>query len=250
MNQPESVLEDLPRRMKAIIKPAPGPGGELHQVEVPRPGAGEILVKVQATSICGTDVHIWEWNEWAAGRIRPPLVFGHEFAGKVVALGPGARGVKLGDHVSAETHVICGECYQCRTGQGHICRDCSIIGVDRPGCFADYVVVPASNAWVNPPDLPPAVASVQEPFGNAVDTVFAGEVHGRSVLVFGCGPIGLMAVALLRASGAAPIIATDLSAYRLALAEPRWPSEGRSRPRATADGSPFSACRHDPSSSM
>jgi len=217
-SQSECRVADLPRKMKAIVKPTPGPGGELLQVDVPRPGPGEVLVKVKATSICGTDVHIWEWNEWAAGRIRPPLVFGHEFAGEVVALGPGSSGVRLGDNVSAETHIVCGRCYQCRTGQSHICQDCSIIGVDRPGCFAEYVAVPASNTWLNPPDLAPAIASVQEPFGNAVDTVFAGPVHGRSVLVFGCGPIGLMAVALLRASGAAPVIATDLSDYRLALA--------------------------------
>ncbi len=227
----------LPRRMRALVKVAPAPGAELREVEVPVPGPGEILVKVRVASICGTDVHIYEWNRWAADRIRPPLVFGHEFAGDVVAVGPsaggaagdgargavedragGTRGIRVGDYVSAESHVVCGECYQCRTGQSHICRRCAILGVDRPGCFADYVCLPASNAWPNPPGLAPEVASVQEPFGNAVDTVFAGDVPGKSFLVLGCGPIGLMAVALLRASGAAPIVAADLSDYRLDLA--------------------------------
>lgn len=213
----------LPSRMKALVKPAPAPGAELREVEVPQPGPGEILVKVKVASICGTDVHIYEWNQWAARRVKPPLVFGHEFAGQVVAVGPGtgtaAAPVRVGDYVSAESHVVCGVCYQCRTGQSHICADCAILGVDRPGSFADYVVIPAVNAWVNPPDLPPEAASIQEPFGNAVDTVFAGDVPGRSFLVLGCGPIGLMAVALLRASGAAPIFAADLSDYRLALAQ-------------------------------
>lgn len=192
----------------------------MREVDVPTPGPGEVLVKVRAASICGTDVHIYDWNEWAAGRLRPPIVFGHEFAGDVVALGSGAEGgeIDLGDYVSAETHIVCGRCYQCRTGQGHICRDCSIIGVDRAGAFAEYVALPATNAWPNPPGLDPAIASVQEPFGNAVDTVFAGEVAGRSFVVFGCGPIGLMAVAILRASGAALIVAVDLSDYRLNLA--------------------------------
>lgn len=209
----------LPQRMRALVKPTPGPGAELREVPVPTPRPGEVLVKVRAASICGTDVHIYEWNDWAAGRLRPPLVFGHEFAGDVVAVGPGVQDdIDLGDYVSAETHIVCGRCYQCRTGQGHICHGCSIIGVDRDGAFAEYVALPASNAWKNPPDLDPAIASVQEPFGNAVDTVFAGEVAGRGLVVFGCGPIGLMAVALLRASGATPIIAADLSDYRLELA--------------------------------
>lgn len=225
----------LPSRMKALVKPAPMPGAELREVPVPKPGPGEVLVKVRVASICGTDVHIWEWNRWAAARLKPPVIFGHEFAGDVVALGPGVEtpsggaeragagsgervGVAVGDYVSAESHVVCGQCYQCRTGQSHVCQRCSILGVDRAGCFADYVAVPASNVWVNEKDLPPEVASVQEPFGNAVDTVFAGEVPGRSFLVLGCGPIGLMAVALLRASGATPVIAADLSDYRLELA--------------------------------
>jgi threonine 3-dehydrogenase len=211
----------VPNRMTALMKAAPGPGAELRQVSVPRPGPGEILVKVRVASICGTDVHIYEWNQWADTRMKAPIVFGHEFAGDVVALGPGVAETglaRIGDYVSAESHVICGTCYQCRTGQSYICRKCSIVGVDRPGCFAEYVVVPAVNAWPNPATLAPEVASIQEPFGNAVDTVFAGEAPGKSFAVLGCGPIGLMAVALLRASGASMVLATDLSEYRLDLA--------------------------------
>ncbi len=208
----------LPDRMMALVKREAAPGAELMEVPRPSPGPGEVLVKVRVASICGTDVHIYEWNEWAAGRVKSPLVFGHEFAGDVVALGPGADGLMVGDYVSAETHIICNQCYQCRTGQGHICRRCSIIGVDRPGTFAEYVALPAANVWPNPPDMPPEIASIQEPFGNAVDTVFAGDVTGKSFLVIGCGPIGLMAVGLLRASGAHPVIASDLSEYRLDLA--------------------------------
>jgi threonine 3-dehydrogenase len=207
--------------MKALVKAAPAMGAELREVDVPRPGPGEILVKVRVASICGTDVHIYEWNKWADARMKTPIIFGHELAGDVVALGAGVVGsglAKVGDYVSAESHVICGACYQCLTGQSHICRKCSILGVDHDGCFADYAVIPAVNAWPNPPALSPEVASVQEPFGNAVDTVFAGDVPGKSFLVLGCGPIGLMAVALLRASGAAPVLATDLSEYRLDLA--------------------------------
>ncbi len=208
----------LPTRMKALVKVAPAPGAELQEVPVPKPGPGEVLIKVEVASVCGTDVHIYEWNRWAANRVKTPIVFGHEFAGKVVALGDGAAGVDPGDYVSAESHVICGLCYQCRTGQPHICGRCSILGVDRPGCFADYVAIPATNAWQNSADLPPDIASVQEPFGNAVDAVFAGDVPGKSFLVLGCGPIGLMAVGLLKASGATPILAADLSDYRLDLA--------------------------------
>ncbi|HCJ09749.1 MAG TPA: L-threonine 3-dehydrogenase [Clostridiales bacterium] len=208
----------LPDTMKAVVKAAAAPGAELRQVEVPRPGPGEVLVKVKVASVCGTDVHIYKWDKWAAERIRPPLVFGHEFAGHVVEVGPGVDDVRVGDYVSAESHVVCHRCYQCRIGQFHHCQDCSILGVDRPGCFAEYVAIPAANLWPNPSDLPPETASIQEPFGNAVDTVFAGDVPGCSFLVEGCGPIGLMAVALLRASGAALVIASDLSDYRLELA--------------------------------
>lgn len=207
--------------MRALQKPAPAPGARLIETEAPRPGLGEVLVRVRATSVCGTDLHIWNWDGWAAGRFPAPMVFGHECAGEVVEVGRGVDPlmVKVGDRVSAETHLACGRCLQCRTGRKHICRNLRILGVDVPGVFAEYVVVPAENAWVNDPDLPWEVASIQEPFGNAVQTVLAGPgVSGRTVLVNGCGPIGLMAVQVARACGAALIVASDPNQGRLALA--------------------------------
>lgn len=206
------------QKMKALMKVRPGPGAELGEVEVPAVGPRDVLVQVRACSICGTDYHIYSWDQWSAGRVKPPLVFGHEFAGEVVAAGPDARGVKVGDLVSAETHIACGHCFLCRTGQAHICQNVAIIGVDRPGAFAEYVSIPAENAWLNPPDMKPEVASIQEPLGNAVHTVLAGDVAGRTVAVLGCGPIGLMAVGVARAAGAAAVFATDISPYRLGLA--------------------------------
>ncbi len=202
--------------MKALVKETPAPGLSLRDVPVREPGPGEILVRVKAASICGTDLHIWRWDHWAAGRLRPPVITGHEFTGVVEAVGPGVTTPRVGDHVSLESHVVCHTCYQCRTGKGHICQNTRILGVDIDGGFAEYATVPAENAWVNPPDLPWEIAAVLEPFGNAVHTVYAGVgVEGRTVLVTGAGPIGLMAIAVARASGATLVVATDLQPYRL-----------------------------------
>ena len=203
--------------MRALFKEA-RPGAQLIEVPEPTPSHGEILVEVMATSICGTDMHIYNWDAWARSRFPAPMVFGHEMTGKVVQVGPGVNPdmVKVGDHVSAETHVACGHCLQCRTGRKHICKNLRILGVDMPGIFAQYAVIPAENAWVNDPDMPWEVASLQEPFGNAVQTTLAGPgVSSRTVLVTGCGPIGLMAIQVARASGASLIIATDPNETRL-----------------------------------
>jgi threonine 3-dehydrogenase len=205
--------------MRAVVKRTAGPGAELTTIGIPRPGPDEVLVKIRATSVCGTDLHIYQWDPWAASRIRPPLVFGHEFSGEVHQLGEGSTTLKVGDHVSAETHVVCGVCLQCRSGQAHICQDVSIIGVDRPGCFAEYVVIPERNAWLNPPEMPDDVASVQEPFGNAVHTALSTDLVGKSVLVAGCGPIGLMAIGIAKAAGATLVIATEVAPYRIDLAQ-------------------------------
>jgi threonine 3-dehydrogenase len=206
------------KKMRAVVKQAAEPGAALAMVDVPIPEPGEVLVKVQATSICGTDLHIYQWDSWAASRIKPPLIFGHEFSGEVVELGKGTSHLKVGDHISAETHIVCGVCHQCRSGQSHICQDVSIIGVDQPGCFAEYAKIPESNAWLNPPDMPADVASVQEPFGNAVHTALSTDLVGKSVLVTGCGPIGLMAIGIAKAAGAALVIGTEVVPYRLELA--------------------------------
>ncbi|MDW8316786.1 MAG: L-threonine 3-dehydrogenase [Anaerolineae bacterium] len=204
--------------MKAVLKPEQAPGMVLGEVPIPTIGPHDALIKVKATSICGTDLHIYKWDEWARKRIRPPLVVGHEFCGHVVAVGRDVTEVKEGDFVSAESHIICGRCPQCRTGNGHICQNTRIIGVDRDGCWAEYIAMPAYNLWPNPPDMPPEVASMLENFGNAVHTAFATDLTAKKVLITGCGPVGLMTVAVARAAGARSIYATDISPYRLRLA--------------------------------
>jgi threonine 3-dehydrogenase len=214
----EDKRTSMPEKMKAVVKTSAAPGAELTMVDVPGVGPGEVLVKVKATSICGTDVHIYEWDPWAASRIKPPMIFGHELAGEIVELGEGATRLEVGEYVSAETHIVCGVCHQCRSGQSHICKDMSIIGVDRPGVFAEYATIPECNAWRNPPDLAPDVASVQEPFGNAVHTALSTELVAKTVLITGCGPIGLMAIAIAKAAGASLVIGTEVVPYRLELA--------------------------------
>nr|WP_239582733.1 L-threonine 3-dehydrogenase [Bacillus tianshenii] len=204
--------------MKAIVKHHRGYGAELQMVDIPQIKEDEVLIKVKATSICGTDVHIYTWDEWSESRVNPPYVFGHEFAGEIVEVGSKVSNVAMGDQVSAETHIVCYECPQCLTGDYHICKNTKIIGVDTHGCFAEYVALPAVNVWKNPKDMPYDVASVQEPMGNAVHTVLAGDVAGKTVAVIGCGPIGIMAVGVAKAAGASQVIAVDLNEYRLDLA--------------------------------
>jgi threonine 3-dehydrogenase len=204
--------------MKAIVKTHPAPGAELLEVPIPRPGTGEALVRVKAASICGTDSHIYAWNEWAQSRVKPPLIFGHEMAGEVVELGGGVDRIKVGDFVAAETHVVCGKCYQCMTGQGHICTHLAILGVDIDGVFAEYISVPEDNLWVTDPAIPVDWASVQEPAGNAVHTALSGDVVGKTVAVFGCGPIGLIAISVALACGADRVYGIDVNPYRLRIA--------------------------------
>ncbi|WNF35376.1 L-threonine 3-dehydrogenase [Bacillaceae bacterium IKA-2] len=208
----------MERMMKAVIKDKRGHGAKLVELKVPKINQNEVLIKVQATSICGTDVHIYTWDEWSQSRVHPPYVFGHEFSGFVEEIGSNVTNVKVGDYVSAETHIVCGKCQQCLTGKAHICKETKIIGVDRDGCFADYVALPATNLWINDPTMPYDVASVQEPFGNAVHTVLAQDVAGKKVAIIGCGPIGLMAVGVAKACGASEVLAFDLNDYRLELA--------------------------------
>lgn len=204
--------------MLAIVKRTAAPGAALEHVPIPALGPRDVLVRVRATTICGTDLHIYKWDTWAQSRMHPPIVFGHEFCGDVVAVGDEVESVGIGDYVSAESHIVCGHCYPCRTGNTHICRNVQIIGVDRPGAFAQYAAIPAVNAWRNDPSLPPAIASAQEPFGNAVHTAFATTLTAKRVLITGCGPIGLFAVGIAAAAGAERIFATDVNPRRLRLA--------------------------------
>ncbi len=207
--------------MKALAKTRPAPGAEIIEVDIPQPGPGELLVKNKAVSICGTDVHIYEWDNWAQSRIKTPMIFGHEFAGEVMEIGPNTQThVKVGDIVSGETHIYCGHCYLCKMGNEHICKDVKLRGIDCTGCFAEYLTMPANTAWVNPKSLAIEHMSAQEPMGNAVHTVFeGGDVKGQSVAIFGCGPIGACAAAICKASGATQIFAMDISDYRLNLAK-------------------------------
>jgi threonine 3-dehydrogenase len=204
--------------MRAVVKAKAGAGFEFRRVPLPPIGPHDVLVQVKASSICGTDLHIYRWDPWAQKRIRPPLVVGHETCGQIVEVGRDVAEVKVGDYISAESHVICGICDMCRTGRGHLCRNTHILGIDRDGCFAEYVAIPAVNAWANPPQMPPEIASLQENFGNAVHTAFTVDVRAKKVLVTGCGPVGLMTIAVAKAIGARAVYATDISPYRLKLA--------------------------------
>jgi threonine 3-dehydrogenase len=204
--------------MRALVKPAAEPGVEIQEVAVPAPGPGELLVRVEAASVCGTDVHIERWDPWAQDNFGPPpLIFGHEMAGVVVAHGPGAGRVPLGATVAAETHIVDWTCYQCRTGRAHVCRALRILGVHVAGTFAQYAVIPETNAWVYE-GLAPEIAALQEPLGNAVHAAFVEEVAGQSTAVLGCGPIGLMAIAVLRMAGARHVFATDINPERMEMA--------------------------------
>ncbi|WFA07418.1 L-threonine 3-dehydrogenase [Bacillus sp. HSf4] len=204
--------------MKALIKNPGEPGAVLELVPIPQIDQHEVLIKVKAASICGTDVHIYNWDEWAKNRIKPPYVFGHEFSGEVVQVGENVTSVKEGEYVSAETHIVCGKCIPCLTGKKHVCRNTQILGVDTEGCFAEYVKVPAENIWKNPSGMPEDLASIQEPLGNALHTVLSGITAGDKTAIVGCGPIGLMAVAVAKAAGASQVIAIDKNEYRLDLA--------------------------------
>ena len=205
--------------MKAIMKAARGAGLDIREVPRPRIGPTDVLVRVRAAGICGTDAHIYAWNSWAQGRLKPPLIVGHEFAGEVVEIGSEVTGYAAGDVVSAEGHINCGHCLLCRTGQGHICRDVSIIGVDRDGCFAEYIAMPASNLWKISPEIPLEYAAIHDPLGNAFHTVLSAEIPGRTVMVLGCGPIGLMSIAIAKASGATRVIATEINPVRREIAK-------------------------------
>ncbi len=205
--------------MLAVVKPEAAPGAEIREVKVPAYGRNDVLVKVKVASICGTDLHIYEWDKWAQGRIHPPLIPGHEFCGEVVAFGDEVTSVKEGDFVSAEMHVACGKCFQCRTGEAHICQNVKIIGVDADGAFAEYVVIPESNIWKLDPAIPQEYASILDPLGNAVHTVLAGEIAAKTVAVTGCGPIGLFSIAVARAVGAAQVFAVEVNEHRRNIAK-------------------------------
>jgi threonine 3-dehydrogenase len=206
--------------MRALVKESAGPGIVLREVPTPACGPGEVLIQVHYAGVCGTDLHIWEWDSWASNRLKLPVTVGHEFAGEIIQLGPGAGAdglLRVGDLVTAEGHVVCGHCLQCRLGDAHLCRRTQIIGVDRDGAFADYVVMPASNV-MKLDGIPTEIGAIMDPLGNAVHTVLEADVPGSTVLVLGCGPIGCFAVGVARAAGASLVLASDFNPKRLDLA--------------------------------
>lgn len=205
--------------MHAIVKAGEGPGVEWRRVPVPDPGPEEVLVRVTASAVCGTDLHIAQWNAWARNAgIRLPLVMGHEFCGEVVGTGSRVRALKPGAYVAGETHLPCGACYQCRNGLQHICGNLKLFGIHRDGCFAEYATIPEQCAYPVPATIPPRIAAMLEPLGTSLRAVLEMDVSGGSVVVIGCGPIGLFAIASARALGASRIIGLDVREERLGLA--------------------------------
>ena len=188
--------------MRALVKEQPGPGMVVRDVPMPVCGPNDVLIRVHHAGVCGTDLHIWEWDSWASQRLRPPVIIGHEFAGEVAQVGADANAAGLlaiGDLVTAEGHIVCGHCLQCRLGDAHLCRRTVIIGVDRDGAFAEYIAMPASNV-MQLAGIPTEIGAIMDPLGNAVHTVLEGPVAGARVLVVGCGPIGCFAVGVARAT--------------------------------------------------
>ena len=205
--------------MKVLRKTKAAKGLEIQELAVPSIGALDVLVRVSATSICGTDLHIYGWDRWSQGRIKPPVTLGHEFCGIVERVGQDVVAVKPGDFVSAEMHLNCGHCHQCRLGEAHICQNLKIIGIDMDGAFAEFVKIPATNIWKLDAAIPEHYAAILDPLGNAVHTVLAGAIAGQTVLVTGCGPIGLMSIAVAKACGSSTVFATETNEHRRAMAE-------------------------------
>jgi len=204
--------------MKALVKLKAEPGLWLDEVPVPQPGINDVLIEVLRTGICGTDVHIYNWNDWARKTVPVPMVVGHEFVGRIVELGDNVKDFHVGDVVSGEGHVVCGRCRNCLAGRRHLCKDTSGIGVNRPGAYAEYLVLPVTNVWHHEPGIPRDVQAIFDPLGNAVHTALSFPVLGEDVLITGAGPIGIMAVAVAKHAGARYVVVTDVNPYRLELA--------------------------------
>jgi len=205
--------------MKALRKVQAAKGLAMDSVAVPQIGPTDVLVRVKAASICGTDLHIYGWDRWSQGRIKPPVTLGHEFCGVVERAGDEVNAVKAGDFVSAEMHVNCGHCHQCRLGEAHICQNVRIIGIDQDGAFAEFVKIPASNIIKLDPSIPERYGAILDPLGNAVHTVLAGPIAGQTALVTGCGPIGLMSIVVAKACGSSTVFATETNEQRRAMAK-------------------------------
>jgi threonine 3-dehydrogenase len=204
--------------MRALVKSKAEPGIWLERTQKPAIGHNDVLIKVRRTAICGTDIHIYRWDDWAKKTIPVPMVVGHEFSGEIVETGVEVRGYEVGDRVSAEGHITCGVCRNCRAGRRHLCRSAIGIGVNRPGAFAEFIAVPAFNIFKLPDEISDDKAAILDPFGNATHTALSFDLVGEDVLITGAGPIGIMAVAIARFAGARHIVITDINEYRLDLA--------------------------------
>ena len=204
--------------MRALVKREAAPGIWMEEAPIPEPGTNEVLIRLEKTAICGTDLHIYKWDEWSQKTIRPGLIIGHEFVGRIAELGDGVTGYRVGDRVSAEGHIVCGHCRNCRAGRPHLCPNTVGIGVNRDGAFAEYVVVPASNLWPIPDGVAPELAAFFDPFGNAAHCALKFDLVGEDVLITGAGPIGIIAAGICRHVGARHVVVTDVNDYRLELA--------------------------------
>ncbi|EJD6501203.1 L-threonine 3-dehydrogenase [Providencia rettgeri] len=205
--------------MKVLSKLKAEPGIWMTDVPKPELGHNDVMIKIRKTAICGTDVHIYNWDEWSQKTIPVPMVVGHEYIGEIVAIGQEVKGFNIGDRVSGEGHITCGHCRNCRGGRTHLCRNTIGVGVNRTGCFAEYLVIPAFNAFKIPDNIPDEIAAIFDPFGNAVHTALSFDLVGEDVLVSGAGPIGIMAAAVCRHVGARHVVITDVNDYRLELAK-------------------------------
>lgn len=207
------------QKMKALVKKHSKPGLWLDEVPIPEIGINDVLIKIKKTSICGTDIHIYNWDDWAQKTIPVPMVTGHEYVGTVEAIGGNVQDVKIGELVSGEGHIVCGYCRNCRAGRRHLCPNTKGVGVNRPGCFAEYLSIPVSNVWHCDSNISTDVLSIFDPFGNATHTALSFNVLGEDVLVTGAGPIGIMAAAICKHAGARYVVITDMNPYRLELAK-------------------------------
>lgn len=222
--------------MLAVVKERPVAGVVVKDIPRPTAAPGEVLVKVRASSICGTDISIYDWTPWAAGHITPPMVMGHELVGEILEINGDPGALKAGDLVSSETHIFCGHCYQCQIGNRHICENMELFGIGRDGGFAEYATIPIRTTWKNDPALDPEVMSAQEPLGNAVHVVTKGDVAGKTVLILGLGPVGLSAVAVAKAYGAKRVIGINRHEYRRNLGLKMGADEVHERLPASLEG--------------
>lgn len=207
------------RKMKALVKSKAEPGLWLEEVDIPKVGINDVLIKIKKTAICGTDVHIWNWDKWSQKTIPVPMTVGHEFVGTVAAIGENVNDLQIGELVSGEGHIVCGRCRNCLAGRRHLCKDTMGVGVNRTGAYAEYLSIPITNVWHADPNISTDMLSIFDPFGNATHTALSFDVLGEDVLITGAGPIGLMATAIVKHAGARHVVVTDINPYRLSLAE-------------------------------